>query len=93
MNNTEAKSVLAQELSRYRERSYAELLSLVDESETCEYTSESGTTYQIEMQVFIDDSSLRTLRVMGAIDEGGWRAFKPLCDDFIMAADGSFIGE
>jgi hypothetical protein len=30
---------------------------------------------------------------MGAIDDGGWRSFAPLADDFIVAPDGSFVGE
>ena len=92
MNEIEAKSILGQELSRYRVRSYSELLSVVDRSETFERASPSGVTYQIEMQVFFDDGQ-RTLRVVGAIDDGGWRAFKPMCDDFIIAPDGSFVGE
>jgi hypothetical protein len=33
------------------------------------------------------------LRVMVSIDDGGWRAFKPLTEDFIIAPDGSFVGE
>ena len=33
------------------------------------------------------------LRVLGSIDDGGIRAFFPLTDSFIMAPDGSFIGE
>ncbi len=93
MNEIEAKSILEQELSRYRECSYSELLSLVDRSETVERASPSGVIYQIEMQVFFDDESQRTLRIMGAIDDRGWRALKPMCDDFIMAPDGSFVGE
>ena len=93
MNEVEAKSILSHELSHYRERSYQDLFSLIDNSQTIECIAPSGTTYQIEMQVFMDDPSRRTLRVMGAVDDGGWRAWKPLCDDFIMAPDGSCIGE
>ncbi len=93
MNEVEAKSILEQELSRYRRRSYAELLSLVDHIEMVERASPSGVTYQVEMQIFFDDESQRNLRVGGAIDDGGWRAWKPLCSDFIMAPDGSFVGE
>jgi len=33
------------------------------------------------------------LRVIVAIDDGGWRAFRPLSADFIVASDGSFVGE
>jgi hypothetical protein len=94
MNTFEAKSMLANELSRYRNRSYAELLSLLDQPETFERVSPSGTIYQIEMEVFFDDDSKRsTLRVSGAIDDRGWRAFSPLCDDFLINPDGSFVGE
>ena len=93
MNKDEAKSLLSQELSRYRELPYAELFSLIDHSETLERAAPSGVIYQIEMQVFVDDVPLQTLRVMGSIDDGGWRAFSPLSDDFILAPDGSFVGE
>jgi hypothetical protein len=30
---------------------------------------------------------------MGAIDDGGFRVFFPLTDDFIITRDGKFIGE
>jgi hypothetical protein len=93
MNKAEAKSLLSQELSRYRELPYAELFSLIDGIETFERAAPSGVTYQIEMQVFVDDVSRQTLRVLGSIDDGGWRAFAPLCDSFILAPDGSFVGE
>jgi hypothetical protein len=93
MNEIEAKSILEQELSHYRRRSYSELLSLLDRSATFERASPSGVTYQIEVQVFFDDKLQRNLRVMGAIDNGGWHALKPMCDDFIMAPDGTFVGE
>jgi len=93
MDKAEARSLLSQELSRYRGLPYAELFSLIDHSETFERTAPSGVTYQIEMQVFVDDESRQTLRVTGAIDDGGWRALAPLSDDFILAPDGSFIGE
>lgn len=93
MDKAEARSLLSQELSRYRRLPYAELFSLIDHSETLERAAPSGVVYQIEMQVFVDDVSRQTLRVVGAIDDGGWRAFSPLCDDFILAPDGSFVGE
>jgi hypothetical protein len=94
MDKVEARAILLQELSHYRERSYDDLLAMVDSSETFQRDSPSGTPYQIQMQVFFDDESQRNLRIMGAIDDGGLRAFiKPLCEDFILAPDGSFIGE
>lgn len=44
----------------------------------------SGAVYQFEIQVFWDDKPGGNVRVMGSIDDGGWRAFVPLCEDFIM---------
>ncbi|HKO96569.1 MAG TPA: hypothetical protein VJU86_06245 [Pyrinomonadaceae bacterium] len=93
MNTVEAKSLLENELSQYRKRSYAELLLLFDGTQAFERVGSSGKTYQIEVQVFYDDSREQKLRVQGAIDDGGWRAFSPLCDEFLIAPDGSFVGE
>jgi len=94
MDTTEALAVLHDELALYRVLPYSELLPLVDRSSTIERTGPSGTKYQIEMQVFVDDPKLNTLRVAGAIDDGSlWNAMLPTCGDFIIAPDGSFVGE
>lgn len=58
-----------------------------------EVTGPSGVVYQVEVEAFWDDRKRRDLRVLASIDDGGWRAFSPLCDDFIIATDGSFVGE
>lgn len=99
MDKAEAQIVLLRELSRYRNCSYEELRSLVNQSEDSWYSETflrsvpPRTEYQVQIAVFFDDKENRNLRVRGAIDDGGWRALLPLCDDFIMAPDGSFIGE
>ena len=53
----------------------------------------SGHRYSIETSVFWDGAKDRDLRVIVAIDDGGWRAYAPMTDDFIMSPDGSFVGE
>lgn len=93
MDKTEALQLLEQTLTGYRDRTYAELQELIAEPEVREVVGPSGAKYQIEVQSFWDDGRGGNLRVLGAIDDGGWRAFSPLCSDFIMAPDGSFIGE
>lgn len=93
MDKYEAKLVLSHQLARYRARSYQELLSLLDQVEAYDCSSPSGTMYQIEIEVFYDDSPTKDLRVMGAIDDGGGDAFAPLSDDFIMRPDGTFVDE
>lgn len=94
MDEAEARSILSQELAHYRDKPYQGLLALVDSAETVERHSPSGTKYQLEMQVLFDEESRGTLRVIGAVDDGTfWRAVSPLSDDFIVAPDGSFVGE
>ena len=56
-------------------------------------TAASGVRYQIELQAFWDDKRAKNLRLIGAIDDGGWSSYLPLTDNFIVARDGSFVGE
>jgi hypothetical protein len=93
MDKQEARRILGEYLMRYRQRSYQELLTLLDQPETFEVRSGSGVLYQLEFQVFWDDPDTRMLRVLGSIDDGGIRAVLPLNEDFIMAPDGTFVGE
>ena len=93
MDKKEAKEILAEKLEAYRKRSYDDLLYLLDTQDTEEIKASSGIVYQLEFQVMWDDKKGGNLRVMGAIDDGGIRAFAPLTADFILAPDGSFVGE
>ena len=93
MNNQEAKSLLREALENYKKYSYAELQTRLRQIDTFQVNGESGTQYQVEVQVFWDNKLQQNIRVMGSIDDGGWRAFFPLADSFIMAPDGSFVGE
>ena len=93
MNRIEAASILRGYLEQYRARSYDRLKQLVGSPQTDEMVGPSGTHYQIEVQLFPDDRHSGNLRVLGAIDGGGISSFRPLTDDFIMAPDGSFVGE
>ena len=94
MNKLEAKALLAKELEGWRQRPYVDLASLVGgDPVTGEVIGEKGEFYQFEIQVFWDRNPGGDIRVLGAIDDGGIRAFFPLCDDFILASDGSFVGE
>ncbi len=82
------------ELAGWRSRPYAELAALVDvELETRVVAGASGERYQVQVQVFWDARPGGDVRVMAAIDDGGLRAFVPLTASFILAPDGSFVGE
>jgi hypothetical protein len=93
MNKTEAKSILADFLEPYRQLSYEELASRVDSVETDEVRGDSGVTYSLEAVIVWDAETGGVIRVIGHIDDGGWRAFCPMTDDFLLGPDGRFIGE
>ncbi len=80
-------------LNKYRAKSYNELQYLLNEQDTLEVKTESGTKYQLEIQAVWDDKKDGNLRVVGSIDDGGLRAFKPITNDFIITPNGKFIGE
>jgi hypothetical protein len=93
MDKDEAREILRQHLAGYRSRAYADLVSILGQVNVAETAGQSGTKYQIEVEVFWDDKSQRNLRVLASIDDGGWRAWAPLSDSFILAPDGTFVGE
>lgn len=93
MDNTEAKALLASELRKYRSRSYGELRERIGSQDDFVAAAPSGRQYQIEVDFFWDDRPNGDIRVMGCIDDGGWRAMLPLTDSFILSPNGKFIGE
>ncbi len=95
MNRAEALEVLSEEMKRYRKRSYEQLKTLIGEVDAYETKAESGAAYNLEIQVFWEGNKAGgDLRVIGSIDDGRWPFFlRPLGDDFILTAEGEFIGE
>ena len=94
MNKKESLEILEKELAEYRAMSYSELSSLVDSNPITKEVCVTGvTTYQIEISVHWDGDPGEDIRVSGAVDDGGLRAFIPICSDFIMAPDSSFVDE
>ncbi|HEU4450134.1 MAG TPA: hypothetical protein VFR63_09185 [Gaiellaceae bacterium] len=94
MDDDEARRILRDEVSKLRAQSYAELRdALLDSPRTFEVVGESGTRYQVEAEAIWDGGRGGDLRVLAAVDDGGWRALKPLTESFIVASDGSFVGE
>ena len=91
MNNDEAKSLLANELHALAGRSFSELVALIGHDEVKVVIGESEVNYQMELNVFWDSKPGKDLRIMGSIDDGGWRAFLPLTDSLIMKPDGKLV--
>lgn len=93
MNKTEARQLLLRHLTGYRNRSYGVLARLIGSLDVAEVTGPGAAMYQIEVQVLWDGKAGHDIRVIGGIDDGGLRALAPLTESFIMAPDGSFVGE
>ncbi|MGH8004660.1 MAG: hypothetical protein ACRECJ_08055 [Limisphaerales bacterium] len=86
MNKIEAKEILAEQIKQLRILPYSELCKLIDKKNqrNLEIVGKSGTKYQVEIQAFWDDKPGQDVRVSVAIDDGAWRAFFPITDDFIL---------
>ncbi len=93
VNNEEAATILRGHLLTYRRRSYSELVALLGTPQVTKADGPSGAKYQLEVEVYWDDRPGGNVRVLGAIDDGGRRTFKPLTHDFILAPNGAFVGE
>lgn len=92
MENGKARAELSRVVSEYKDKSYSFWVSLVDaEPITLERTTADGTWFQVEIQSFWDGRPGEDVRVLFAIDDGGWRAFCPLTEDLIMRKDGTFV--
>ena len=94
MDKTEARQLALDRITELRQMSYAELRDRFLEQRQCdEVRAVSGTVYQVETEGFWDDRKESHLRILVYVDDGGWAAFSPVGDGFIVAPHGSFVGE
>jgi hypothetical protein len=92
VDKEEAKEVLTREFRHLRRLTFGELKHFLHPaSEVC--VANSGKTYQVEINAVWDSAPGENLRVIVSVDDGGLRSLHPISDDFIIAPDGSFIGE
>jgi len=88
MNRNEATNIIRNELLKFRHKTYAELRDVVEtRMSTAVIAGPSGTEYQVAIQVHWDGDRDGNIRVLGLIDDGGWRAFVPLNESFIIGPD------
>jgi hypothetical protein len=94
MDTAEARGLLRDTLATYRPWSYEELCARIDApTEHRQIVAPSGVTYQLTIRMWWDAEPHGNVRVVGSIEDAGFRPFLPLTDAFIKAPDGSFIGE
>ncbi len=95
MNKEEAKKILADKIAEYRCFSYSQLREKINrDKDVFEIVGPSGTKYYVDVIVVWDEKPEGIIRVMGCIDDGGFRAFVPMGgEDFLISPDGKYIGE
>jgi hypothetical protein len=94
VDKAEARQIASETLNALRRLTPQELESrYFGNPGTEQSTAPSGATYQVETQAFWNDQEHENLRVMVSVDDRGWRSFVPLSGSFIVAPDGTFIGE
>lgn len=108
MTKDEMRTILAQQMARFRTWSYAQLAERVERDRVAhdclanlENTSPDGTDYYIEFNVFWDDKPNKDVRVCGSLSAEPQKrllGFIPIytpdvTDSFIMSPDGRFVGE
>jgi len=95
MDKIEAINILERELVVYRQKTYVELVSLVNgQFDTKEMQTTNGKNYQTSINVHWDSSQGGNIRVCGAIDDGGWMSSHfPLSLDLIKSPNDEFIDE
>jgi hypothetical protein len=82
MDKNEAGRLLEVQLEEWRRRPYAELSREVGRWRRFETTGQSGERYEGVIQVFWLGDADGPVKVVGSIDDGGWRTFVPLSKDF-----------
>ena len=84
MDSQEAIAVLRENLNEYRRLTYSDLQAKVGEDRHFQIVAPSGTEYQVEVQVFWESDPGGSLMVVGSVDDGGLRAFMPLCETLVV---------
>ena len=85
-----AATLLRQEVESYAKRPREQLTQHVGEVDAYEVVGRDGIRYQVEVSTHWDAEPGGVLRVIGSIDDGGFRtSFSPVMDGFLMAEDGA----
>lgn len=94
MNREIALEIASDVLQDLRKLSYEERREMMERGpKTIDVAGSDGKRYQAAIEAFWDGKKNGPIRVMVLVDDGGLAVFKPLPRDFIIAPDGSFVGE
>ena len=94
MDHQIAHPLMHQQLQTLWRCSYHDLILRMGHPETVPATGEDRKTYQLEVQVFWDSKKGGDIRAIVSGDDSTFPSVMfPLADSFIMARDGSIVGE
>lgn len=95
MDKAEAQNLMTESLAPHRAQSYAELASQVGAVSAFQTKGPSGTEYNVEIMIVWNTPGVKAnIRVTAFVDDGRWPSwFFSKGGGFIMAPDGSFVGE
>lgn len=97
LNKAEARRLAAEALEPLRTVTYEQLVfEYLEESHISLVYDRDGVEYNLEVSAMWDSRRERTVRVIACVDDGSvrWGIVNVAeCDDFIIAPDGSFVGE
>lgn len=94
MNKEEAKQILDSIVSEYHKKSYDELVKLINgDIGVFHVKGESGTEYEIEIDVFWEKEEGKNVRFDAILDTGIISSFFPMRETFIKSPDNKFVEE
>ena len=94
MNKQEYIEELNELIPKYKKRTYDEWKMRVVNKlgpEHIEYKNKDNVDLQVVVDQFWDDKRKETIRITFAIDDGGWRAFLPVCLSEIINPDNTYV--
>jgi hypothetical protein len=93
MNKERASTLLLGELEKLKSVPYEQLKTLVLRDEPDSYVIvDEDTKYEIKIFYRWDSGKPGNIRVVGNINvAGGWSAYRPHSEDFIVRSDGSLV--
>jgi hypothetical protein len=90
MKKGQYQTLLRPIVEKYRRESWEYWRARIGaEPITFEDKTEDGKEYQIEVEAFWDGEPEASIRVLISIDDGGWRAWCPVCESFIITPESS----
>ncbi|GLY22456.1 hypothetical protein [Micromonospora sp. NBRC 101691] len=89
LNKETAARLADARLAEWQRVSYGEWRAMLDDKDVCQVVGEDGKRYSV-VSYALDDGDGR-IRMVVAVDDGGWSAFVPLVRDEIMMPDGTFV--